>query len=83
MATEEKKHEWYLKNYYKRHGHLPFRRNTTGRFSGLNYENTEEKIEAIKEKYKNGVPKETMDNFFNGRGFFRDVKKNDKERSAE
>ena len=71
MATEEKKHERYLKDYYRRHGHLQFRRNTTGRFSGLNYENTEEKIEAIKEKYKNGVPKETLDNFFYGQGVFK------------
>ena len=32
---------------------------------------TEKKIEAIKEKYKNGVPKETLDNFFMGRGFLK------------
>ena len=44
MATEEKKQEWYLKDYYRRYGHLPFRRNTIGRFSGLNYENGEGKI---------------------------------------
>lgn len=31
-----------------------------GRFSGLKYENSPEKLKQIKEKYKNGISKETI-----------------------
>ena len=34
-----------------------------GRFSGLKYENPPEKLEAIKEKYKNGVTMDILEEF--------------------
>ena len=33
------------------------------RYSGLNYTNSEEKLNAIKEKYKNGVTREILEEF--------------------
>lgn len=33
------------------------------RYSGKTYENSPEKLQAIKEKYKNGVTKEILDDF--------------------
>ena len=37
------------------------RRTVHGRFSGRNYTNSPEKIEAIKAKYKNGIPPGTIE----------------------
>lgn len=38
-------------------------RESRSRYSGDRYENSPEKLQAIKEKYKNGVTKELLDEF--------------------
>lgn len=35
-----------------------------GRYSGMNYTNSKEKIEAIKQKYKNGVTLQILEEMF-------------------
>ena len=51
--------------YQLRHGKLSdnYRvpKTTRGRYSGLDYENSQEKLEAIREKYKNGIPEGTIE----------------------
>lgn len=47
--------------YHKlRNGRLPgiytVSKTNHGRYSGLNYKNTKEKLLAIRDKYKNGIP---------------------------
>lgn len=41
------------------------KRNYSKRFSGKNYSNSKEKLEQIKNKYKNGIPKEEIKNWLN------------------
>lgn len=53
------------------------KKETRGRFSGLNYINSEQELNAIKEKYKNGVTAEMMESFFDGRGFVNKGLKNE------
>ena len=36
------------------------------RYSGLKYENTKERLQEIKEKYKNGVTEEILQEFIKG-----------------
>ena len=38
------------------------------RYSGLKYENTKERLQEIKEKYKNGVTEEILQEFIKGGG---------------
>ena len=38
---------------------------TYGRFSGLEYENTPEKIDEIREKYRNGVTLQMIEDMVN------------------
>ena len=47
---------------------LAFSKSENRRFSGLKYENSKERLEKIKEKYKNGVRKEILENFWNFEG---------------
>ncbi len=47
--------------YQVRKGLLPRQKRTPNeRFSGLKYENSPDKLNAIKEKYKNGVTEEIL-----------------------
>lgn len=50
----------YLKNYYSKNKKYPVR---THRFSGKSYNNSPERILELKEKYKNGVTSEIMEEF--------------------
>ena len=51
--------------YQLRHGKLSdnYRvpKTVRGRYSGLDYENSQEKLDAIREKYKNGIPEGTIE----------------------
>lgn len=47
----------------------PRRKPLKGRASGRSYENTPEKIRAIKEKYKNGVPTGEVERWIYGNVF--------------
>jgi len=47
----------------------PCRKPLRGRASGRSYENTPEKIRAIKEKYKNGVPTGEVERWIYGVNF--------------
>ena len=51
--------------YQLRHGKLSenYRvpKTCKGRYSGLDYENSPEKLAAIREKYKNGIPEGTIE----------------------
>lgn len=51
--------------YQLRHGKLSdnYRvpKTARGRYSGLEYENSPEKLDAIREKYKNGIPEGTIE----------------------
>ena len=51
--------------YQLRHGKLSdnYRvpKTARGRYSGLEYENSQEKLDAIREKYKNGIPEGTIE----------------------
>lgn len=52
--------------YHKlRNGRLPgiytVSKTNHGRYSGLNYKNSQEKLESIREKYRNGVPSGTIE----------------------
>lgn len=49
MAKRRRYKEWYNKNRKSE------KTRNRGRFSGKEYENSPEKLQAIKEKYKNGV----------------------------
>lgn len=55
------------KKYFKRYTvgsiikNSAIKYNPTQRFSGKDYENTEEKLNELKELYKNGVPDETIE----------------------
>ena len=40
------------------------RKNYTGRFSGLNYRNSPERLNEIKEKYRNGVTADILKEIF-------------------
>lgn len=48
----------YSKQYHKIYN---LSKITNKRFSGKDYENSEERLNEIKEKYKNGVTKEILD----------------------
>ena len=51
--------------YRVRKGLLPRKNHRNNqRFSGLDYTNSEEKLNAIKEKYKNGVTREILEEMF-------------------
>ena len=43
---------------------LIVRKNNTGRFSGLNYRNSHERLNEIKEKYRNGVTADILKEMF-------------------
>lgn len=49
------------KEYKKQYIELYYSTRSNKRYSGLEYENDENKINFIKEKYKNGVSKETIE----------------------
>lgn len=69
MTEIEKKerHRQQAREWYREHHKGELR--SRGRFSGTDYKNSKEKLEALREKYKDGVPVETMNNFFDGIGF--------------
>lgn len=49
--------------YRKRKQRRKIRKNKTMRFSGEIYTNSEQKLNAIREKYKNGITKEILKEF--------------------
>jgi hypothetical protein len=52
---------YYRLRKEKRSGAYHIPKNRRGRYSGLDYENSPEKLDAIREKYKNGIPEGTIE----------------------
>lgn len=70
MEIDEELYEYRQKigkeNYIRQYNTLynQIRQGRTKRYSGKKYENTPEKLQSLKEKYKNGVTKEMIEEMF-------------------
>lgn len=62
LKISQKEYKKFQTNYCNKSARI---RNYNLRVSGKHYENSEEKIEQIKEKYKNGVTMDILEEFVN------------------
>lgn len=62
LKIGQKEYRKFQMNYCNKSARI---RNYNLRASGKHYENSEEKLEQIKEKYKNGITKNILEEFVN------------------
>lgn len=62
LKISQKEYRKFQMNYCNKSARI---RNYNLRASGKHYENSEEKLEQIKEKYKNGVTMDILEEFVN------------------
>lgn len=66
MDKEKRKQyarEWYRQKVLKERGYVRVR--ASGRFSRLDYENSQERLESIKKLYRDGVPEGVVEAWIN------------------